>query len=125
MNPSERIEALIEAGEKLGASALFLIGQSICYDGRFFGPEGEECGGAERVAEADDKYAEFFADSANAREAIRLAHEIAKAAGELRELESSPWPDDNNGQLQRDVAIDSVTEHLDALLAKYGEATND
>ena len=134
MNPSEQIAALIAAGAGAKDGALFLLGQSICYDGRFVGPDGDECGGAERIAEADDAYAAFFAQAANAREAIRLAHEITEAAGELND-ELTPWTEDEQNSSEycqfcgatykwRYGRVRTHNEGckwlaLDALLAKY------
>ena len=50
---------------------------------------------------------------------LALAHEIALAALEYRELATAPYPQGDIAQLQADAALDATVEHLDALLAKY------
>ena len=54
----------------------------------------------------------------------RLVVEIADAADEVRECMTAPYPESNNAQLQADAALDAAVERLDALLARYTEATD-
>lgn len=83
----EVIRALVELGDKATPYALFSIGHSVCYDGRYVGEDGEECGDAIRVAEADSGVAEFLCAAANACPALRAMlarleklEKVAKAA---------------------------------------------
>ena len=85
MNSSEQIAALIAAGEKAVKATLEFDGHQSIFDDRRGAGDATwltaviapcDC----VVQDEDRALGSFFAQAANAREAIRLAHEIAEAA---------------------------------------------
>lgn len=120
----EVIRALVELGDKATPYALFSIGHSVCYDGRYVGEDGEECGDAIRVAEADSGVAEFLCAAANACPAIRAMlarmeklEKVAKAAEKLADGMGISVTHDGSGVLCEATVL--MRDDLRAALVHY------